>query len=208
MGKSVKFGDYTVQAQALRNAEWGEAEVTKRGTWDCDYYGGIITIAAGDYCAFRSLSANVPAVDADGTSCSVNIELTRTENEDADIRVDGDIVAAEIDGWPCSLSDIEDIIGFTISEDWSYDIDEVADDFIADHEGCIYVMDNERGFANEWTLYVCKSQAEAEKVEASRGHTERIAPDSVRRYIIDALMSAESYRRKYGLEHCVELRYA
>lgn len=202
---TITLGNYTITETALREAEWEHDEDIYNGSYW--YHDGSLEPAPRDDINWRSISAvNIPAVDADGNECIVWVELCRTELGDADVRVNGNLVYNN--GWSYNLGDLEELIGVEIDDTWDLDYDALAEEFLEDHDGYIYVMDNERGFANEWTIYACETESEAKEIERIRSNTTRYDAVHVATYIADIMMDKETYKYKHGCMKCVGFAFA
>ena len=134
-------------------------------------------------------------------SWDVNGQLLMIEDNDdgGEIYIDGDKVISitDDDGDEISVSDLRDEFAAHNIDwpDWEgvdYDYKAMAREYYNDDDNkdARYYVDDERGFANEWSLYVVKSDdADID------GDWRRITDeDMICSYIADAAMTAEDYR--------------
>lgn len=100
-------------------------------------------------------------------------------------------------GIPVSVSEILDAAGFAVSEP-DVDYTSLAEEFVAANPDARYYVDDERGFANEWTL-VIRMEAERQDDEDDDSLREITAEEAVH-YIADAVMEPRDYEAIHGCE--------
>lgn len=192
----VTIGNYTFTAEALRGAEWERNEDLCAG-WTTDYE-NVIRIWR-DETAWCSIDATV--ADTDGET--YNISIVRTEGDEAMVYIDHEEESSiEIDDEWASVYELEELIGKFVKQNFDPDTYAIANDILLEHADAIYVLYRCRGFANEWTLYICASEKEAEAIE-EHSNTERLDSDEVIDYLSDALMTDNQYKYEYGVESYV-----
>lgn len=199
---TVTIGDYIFSAEALRAAKWDTVE-DLNANWRIINDGCEDTFEIfRDEIAWRSIEATV----ADVSGETHEVKLERTDADDATVYVDHDEMSQlEIDGEWSAVEELEDLIGEHIEQNWDADTEAAADDIVLNYAEAVFVLDNHRGFANEWTLYICASEEKAVAVEELRSNTERLDANKAASYLSDALMSGDQYERKYGIASCVSV---
>jgi hypothetical protein len=202
----IKLGDYTVALDALRGAEWTHSEEIVPSTWEVTEAGSIIATHTNDDVQWRAAEANISAINEDGEPCEIAVEFVVEEGETVRLHVNGGssngVYALDEDGEEGKefyAHELADMIGVYIDDDFAPDAEEAADEFLSAHAGYRYILDEERGFANEWILYACATDAEAEKAMSENGKARREVPsEKARAWIAEAILPRREYEREYG----------
>lgn len=92
-------------------------------------------------------------------------------------------------------------------DDFELDYDIAVDDFLCDNPGVRFVMDNMRGFSNEWALYACADENDVEYAKSMIGDFTEYSSDTVRHWLRSAMMTDLDYKREFGLMKCCILRW-
>lgn len=209
----IKLNDYTVSLDALKAANWEEVDSGNSTTWQRDDYNdhAIIAIQASDECWWDGIEADhISAIGADGKPCEISISLDKCDDDSSHIYINGteECGHAETDDEDYYAADIARLMGHVIGGKMRLDYEEAADDFLREHPGYIYVMDNARGFANEWTIFACASEDEAKEIERLYEDTTRYDAETVRPWLISAMQTAEDYKADHAATKCCGLIYA
>jgi hypothetical protein len=201
----IKLGDYTVALDALRGAEWTHSEDIVPATWVETEEGSIIATHTNDDVQWRAAEANISAINEDGEPCEIAVEFVVEEGDHVRLYVNGSssngVYALDEDGEEGKEfydHELANMIGLYIDDDFALDAEEAADEFLSDHAGYRYILDEERGFANEWTLYACATDAEAEKALSENSKLREVPSEKARAWIADALLPSRKYEREHG----------
>lgn len=214
-----QIGEYIVERAAIEAAKWGRVESGnptsyEESRWDHE----IVAVHADDEIWWDGLEVyGVPATDSNGNACTIQITLDVCDDESSHLYAGTEYANEECDCYSLddegdkyeyvSPYDLAQIAGFEVGGRMEMDYDEAADAFLADHEGYRYIMDNARGFANEWTLYACASDEEAEEALDAFEDVTEYSPEDAEKWIRSALQTPEDYNAEHGSIKCVALKY-
>lgn len=206
-------GEWTVTDADLQSAKWVEIDSGNSTTYSGDGFDHTIVAAPqSDETWWDGIEASdIPANDAEGKPCRISISLDVCDNEDSHIFVNAteEVRFAESeDGERYHASQLAEIVGHNIGGKMHLDYEGAADKFIADHPDARYIMDNQRGFANEWTLYVCKTDEEVAVIASRFEDTSEYDSESVRPWLISAMQSDDDYKSDHGAEKCCAVKWA
>ena len=209
----IMLNSYTVELSDLMSAKWDEIDSGNATTYQVDDYShAIIAIPVGDDVWWDGIEArDVPALDAEGNTCKISISLDVCDDESSHIYInDTDEVghAESEEGEDYYAYDLAKLCGHTIGGKMTLDYDDAADDFIRDNPNARYVMNNMRGFANEWTLYVCADETAAEGVKSRFEDCTEYDAESVRPWLISAMQSKEDYEADHAAVKCCGAMWA
>jgi len=207
---TTRNGKWTTDTEKIAAAKWERIDSGNDTTWQRDDYShNIEAIPVGDDTWWDGIEAEVEGADENAELKKVNISLDVADDESSHIFADGEeVVRAETeDGESLWAYDIAELAGYSIGGRMELDYEAAADEFIADHPGARYIMHNHRGFANEWTLWVCDSDEEAEEAIEATNNWDEYTAETVRNWLISAMQTDRDYKLEHGAEKCVCARY-
>lgn len=206
----VNGQQYFVTRRDIRRASWQyvsgqdprevmtEREAYGRG------YGSVLTVFAhpdcGDWSGYETDALRVR--DAHGRVTTISLSACRIWSEGGRDQYQSqhyeDVRDVE-DEWGDYLS-VRGLLAIAGLEAAREDVDysSLAEEFIANHPGARYFVNDERGFANEWTLYVRVGEDD----DADEDLREITAEAAVW-YLATAVMEREDYEARYGCECAV-----
>lgn len=224
-------GEYTTTTDALKAAEWthdGESPSYAicpasdiYGRHGAPYEDNVLTIQAGDSCEdWSAIEATVEATDAAGAPVRLYISAASIWADDGASSIfaepaGGDYTRATVedeDGCELQTADIERIVGAECERE-GIDYDAAAADWLAENtdDKTRYWMDDHRGFANEWTLYIDPQGREALTIGDLEGttcpdkadHLREIDAEDVPGLLADAVRTPEDYKAEHLAESSV-----
>lgn len=213
----IKLNDWTITDDALKAATWVEIESGNDTTWtydDSDRQAPVIKAQqSDDECWWDGIEADdVAALDAQGKRCKIKLSLVASDDETSQIWINDteecDCAIAGDRDESLRAYQLAEMAGHEIGGRMRLDYEQAADKFLRDHEDWLFVMDNAREFANEWTLFACRDKSEVEEIERLHGDTTRYAAEDARTWIVAALESREDYRANHAADKCCSMMYA
>lgn len=215
-----QIGEYIVEREAIEAAKWNRIESGNPTTWEREDWNdhNIIAVHGDGEAWWDGLEVyGVPATDSNDNACTIQITLDVCDDESSHIYVGTEYASDECDCYSLdedgdkddyvSPYDLAQIAGFEVGGLMEMDYDEAADAFLGDHDGYRYIMDNARGFANEWTLYACANDDEAAEALDAFEDVAEYTPEDARYWIRCALQSGDDYEAEHGCKKCVALKY-
>lgn len=209
---TTKSGRFWTTRRDLRRAAWeyraeqepreimAEADAYGRG------YGQVLTVVAhqdcGDWSGYETDALRCR--DEHGKTTTIPFSAARIWSEggrDQYCVAHYEDVRDVEDEWGDYLS-VRGLLAIAGLEAAREDVDysSLAEEFIANHPDARYFVNDERGFANEWTLHI--RVGEDDDADDDADLREITAEDAVW-YLATAVMSVEDYESAYGCECAV-----
>lgn len=206
----TRDNEYRTTSSALRNADWTYiADQDPREIMtERDAYGPTtstperLTVSvspdSGDWSGYETQALRVRDAHGQTTTIPLSVAVIWSEDGRTSIYVGGgdeaDVTRGEW-GENVSASDLLEAAGLSVSET-DVDYTSLAEEFVAANPDARYYVDDERGFANEWTLFVRLS---AERHDDDEDDDLReITTEEAVHYIADAVMSTRDYEALHG----------
>lgn len=169
----------------------------RRGTYAPDRLIVSISPDTGDWSGYETPALRVR--DEHGKASTIPFSATVVWSEDGrtDFFVgyeDADVTSGDWDE-PVTAIDLLAAAGLSVSEpDVDYAL--LAEEYISDNPDVQFFVDEERGFANEWTLIVRLAARQGQDEDDLR----ELTPAEAVHYLADAVMGPRDYEAIHGCE--------
>ena len=208
---TTKAGTYSTTDRDIRSAAWTaiEDQDSREITTYADAWGrgtnepGRLCVHcpapdSGDWSGYETDALRVRNERGRVETIKFSATVVWSEDGRTDFFVgydDADVTRGEWDE-PVTAADLLEAAGLSLSEP-DVDYAALAEEYISANPDARYYVDDERGFANEWTLIV---RSGAERDDEDDDDLREITPEEAVSYIADAVMDRRDYEAIHGCE--------
>lgn len=202
---------YKTTTRDIRNAAWtaiadqDPREITTAGEvyggWGYDTERLVVTVTpdTGDWSGYETDALRVRDADGKATTIPLSVSVIWSEDGRSSIYVRGGEEAVVTKGAYDEYVSADDLLaaaGLSVDET-DIDYTALAEEFVSANPDARYYVDDERGFANEWTLVVRTGARQDDD------GLREITADAAVYYIADAVMDRREYETIHGCEPSV-----